>query len=82
MSPTRRKNNSFCYELTATDPTTGKQSKFVDINNLNELSNTININFFNSFPVVSRAMVNNWVYYPTKGRRSFGDYFKINKVSC
>jgi len=76
----RRKNNKYCYELTASSPTSNDQKKFYDINNLNHLCDVINANFFNSYPVVSRAMVNNWVFYPEKPRRICFNYFKIAKI--
>jgi len=76
----RRRRDNVCYELEATNPTSNEIKKFFDINNLEELSAIINVNFFNGFPVVSRAMVNNWIHYPDRPRRQFGDYFKIAKV--
>jgi len=76
----RKRNNEFAYRLEAIMPLTNECKKFLDINTLEDLSATINVNFFNGFPVVSRAMVNNWIYYPDRPRRMFGDAFKINRV--
>ena len=76
----RRKNNSISYELEATLQNEIKY--FNGINNLEQLASVINSNFFSNLPVVSRAMLSNWIYYPERPRRSFGDCFKINKVKA
>lgn len=78
--PNQRRHKDTCYIVEATLPHNGETKTFHDIPNLEVLSNTINVNFFNGFPVVSRAMINNWLYYPDRPRRMFGDYFKINRV--
>ena len=51
-----------------------------NLNNLQEIANLINTEYFNDFPVVSRAMVNNWVFKPKEFRRQYANRFKIKKL--
>lgn len=67
------------YNLVVDCPN-GYIEEWEDINNLQEIANIINREYFNDFPVVSRAMVNNWVYKPKSIRRDYALRFKINKL--
>ena len=76
----RRRDNNVGYELDVLTPEK-KIDYYTDIHNLERLSALINVNYFSGFNVVSRNMVNNWIYYPDKPRREFGDRFTIRKIT-
>tara|TARA_R110002153_G_scaffold139065_5_gene289712 strand:- start:120 stop:371 length:252 start_codon:yes stop_codon:yes gene_type:complete len=77
----QRRNNSISYTIEVSTPT-GDMIYVDNIPNLNEVAMNINKKFFNSFDVVSRAMVNNWLYYPQQPRRAFANNFNIRKCAC
>ena len=76
----RCRNNNIFYSIEVDMPL-GETKFFNKINNLQQVATTINKNFFNCFDVVSRAMVNNWLYYQDQPRRAFANNFKIAKYS-
>lgn len=73
----RRRHNDISYTVKTITPA-GEEVIKNHLDTLDEIANYINIFFFNSFPVVSRNMVNNWV--DKKPRRSFGESFVITKI--
>ena len=75
----RQRNNSYLYSI-AVDTPNGECIVINDIKNLQSVATTINDRFFNSFDVVSRAMVNNWLYQPDTPRRQFATNFDISRV--
>ena len=77
MSLGRRNNNIF-YSVECDTPN-GEFIKIDDIDNLAQIAIMINIKFFNSFEVVSRSMVSNWLYYPDTPRKRYAMDFKIYK---
>lgn len=77
MSLGRRNNNIF-YSVECDTPN-GKFVKIDEINNLAQIAIMINKRFFNSFEVVSRSMVSNWLYYPDTPRKRYAMDFKIYK---
>ena len=76
MSRQRHKNISYAVEVNTPN---GEMIYIDGLNTLDEIAVNINKTFFNGFGVVSRAMVNNWVYYPNQPRRSFATNFNIQK---
>tara|TARA_R110001606_G_scaffold317031_1_gene463807 strand:- start:1183 stop:1416 length:234 start_codon:yes stop_codon:yes gene_type:complete len=48
-----------------------------NLDTIQDIAIYINKEFFSSFSVVSRAMVNNWIYY--EKRREFGQRFAISQ---
>jgi len=75
----RQRNNSYLYTISVDTPK-GDTIFITDIKNLQSVATTINDRFFNSFEVVSRAMVNNWLYQPNTPRRQFANNFDISRV--
>ena len=74
----RRRHADYNYSITTTTP----GGSIIIKNNLDsfeDIANYINREFFSDFPVVSRAMVNNWVFYDKK-RRAFGTGFNITRI--
>ncbi len=74
----RRRNNTISYELQVVKPNDEIEYHY-DIDNLERLSAIINVNYFSGFRVVSRNMVSNWIHYPDRPRREFGERFIISK---
>jgi len=74
----RRRNNTISYELQVVRVNEEIDYHY-DIDNLERLSALINVNYFSGFPVVSRNMVSNWIHYPDKPRREFGERFIISR---
>ena len=74
-----RRNNNVSYSLEVMTPN-GRTIQINNLNTLDKIATKINCNFFNSFDVVSRAMVNNWLFYPNQPRRSFANNFTIKKI--
>ena len=66
----RSRNNNVAYAIEVDTPN-GDFKRIDNIINLEE--------FFNGFSVVSRPMVNNWLYYPDTPRRNFATNFNIIK---
>ena len=77
----RSRNNNIFYSIEVDCPN-GDNQFFHKITNLKQVADVINKKFFNSFDVVSRAMVNNWLYYPDQPRRAFANNFKIAKYNA
>jgi len=73
----RRRRNDISYTVKTITPQ-GEEHIKVDLDTLEEIADYINQFFFNSFPVVSRSMINNWV--DNKPRRSFANNFHITKT--
>ena len=78
MMASRHRNNKVNYSIEVSTPT-GDTIFLNNLANLNDIAVEINAKFFNSFEVVSRAMVNNWLYYPTQHRGRIGERFLIKK---
>ena len=78
MTTQRRRNNTIAYALEVDMPN-GEFYRFDDMDNLDVIAHTINVKFFNGFSVVSRAMVNNWLYKPNPPRKSYAEAFNILK---
>lgn len=76
MSRARNKNIAYAIEVVTPN---GEQRRINDIVNLARVAETINREFFNGFAVVSRPMVNNWLFYPDTPRRNFANNFNIIK---
>jgi hypothetical protein len=75
----RNRNNNIHYTLKVNDMY-GEYHEYERINNLQTIADTINANYFSCFPVVSRAMVSNWVYKPDTLKRPAFNRFIIDKV--
>lgn len=78
MTTQRRRNNTYAYALEVDMPN-GDFIRLDQIDNLDKIAHTINVKFFNGFAVVSRAMVNNWLYQPNTPRKSYAEAFNITK---
>tara|TARA_R110002072_G_scaffold24198_6_gene82656 strand:- start:4331 stop:4573 length:243 start_codon:yes stop_codon:yes gene_type:complete len=74
----RSRNNNVAYAIEVDTPN-GDFKRIDNIINLERVAKTINKEFFNGFSVVSRPMVNNWLYYPDTPRRNFATNFNIIK---
>jgi len=73
-----RRNNNTHYILSVR--TTAGKDKYEELDNLQQIADTINHNYFSGFEVVSRSMVNNWLYYPNQLRRAYADRFTIEQI--
>jgi len=51
-----------------------------DFKTLKDIAVKLNEKLFSGFPVVSRSMVSNWLYYPTRQRSNIGQYIEIIKI--
>ena len=78
MSTTRRRNNNLVYNISINTPE-GPIEEFEYINNLQEIANILNNNYFSGFEIITRTMVSNWIHYPDKPRREYANAFTINK---
>lgn len=74
----RQRNNNIAYSVECDTPN-GDFKKIDGIINLDKVAEAINREFFNNFEVVSRPMVNNWLYYPNTPRRPYATNFNIVK---
>ena len=74
----RSRNNGIAYAIEVDTPN-GEHRRITNILNLERVAHTINKEFFNGFAVVSRPMVNNWLFYPDTPRRNFATNFNIIK---
>ena len=74
----RQRNNNIQYAIEVDTPK-GECMRFEGICNLDRVAKTLNVNLFNGFEVVSRAMVSNWFYYPDQPRRNFASNISITK---
>ena len=72
----RRRHTDTNYSLTTTMPS-GVVVIKDNLDTLEDIAKYINVEFFSDFPVVSRAMVNNWLFY--EKRRKFGNRFNITR---
>ena len=75
----RRKNNKISYSIETRMPS-GVIKNHEEINTLQDVCDVINHFYFNDFQVVSRAMVNMWVFGKDTPRRPFAKRFSIKKV--
>jgi len=74
----RQRNNNYVYDLDVVVPN-GHKDTITDLVNLVDIAKAINKTYFNGFNVVSRSMVNNWLYYPDQPRRAYAENFTIHK---
>ena len=79
MAYTRRKNQKISYKLHVDVPD-GTKEEHKGFDNLQDIADAINNIYFNDFQVVSRAMVNNWLYKGNNMRREYALRFKIKRV--
>ena len=75
----RRRNNQFCYDLEVSIPFNMDNDFYTDINNLEDIACIINREYFSGLTVISRAMINNWIYYPHRNRKNYANCFRIIK---
>ena len=78
MGGVRRRNDQF-YELVVRCPS-GIIETFTSLDNLQSIVEVINHQYFNDFDVITRAMVNNWVYKPNDYKRDAFSRFDIKRV--
>tara|TARA_R110002073_G_scaffold25352_3_gene84138 strand:- start:418 stop:669 length:252 start_codon:yes stop_codon:yes gene_type:complete len=74
----RRRNNDTHYQLIVKTPM-GERKQYI-YDNINDMADGLNKNFFSSFPVITNTMISNWIHYPTKARREYARQFNITKV--
>lgn len=72
----RQHSNKEVYNLIVDCPN-GIIEEWEDLKNLKEIADLINTQYFNDFPVVNRAIVNNWILKPAL-KRPYAERFKIN----
>ena len=77
----RQRNNNFMWGIRCLPPNQTIEL-IIKAKNLQTIADEINLRFFSSFKVISRSMVNNWVYGKDKigMRRGFANKFKITKI--